>query len=224
VTNYCKYFYPPLNLCEKITILTRFNESKIIEAIHEEPRFTIRHLQLPGLTDIILVATHHISKNYANSRDQYTEAIRLSQQIKDAEEKVGHCRTLLVGDLNMNPFEDGIVGSAALHAVSSRKIASRIARKVQSIDYPFFYNPMWNLLGDAQKHPPGTYYYSSSNHISFFWNTFDQVLIRPELVERFNMGGLSVISEIGTTDLLSNREIPKKVFSDHLPIVFSLNL
>ena len=44
-----------------------------------------------------------------------------------------------------------------------------------------FYNPMWNLLGDAQE-PYGTYYYAGNGHpINTYWNIYDQVIIRPAL-------------------------------------------
>ena len=75
---------------------------------------------------------------------------------------------MLVGDLNMNPFEDGLVKTTGLHSVMSKSKAKEFSRVVQGRTYPFFYNPMWNLLGDETQGPPGTYYYSSSEHKAFF--------------------------------------------------------
>lgn len=218
------YFYSASIGCDKIVVLTRFH-SDLIQSISESPRVTIRHLTLPGVTDILIAATHHVSKNNTSPTSQYSLAEQLSILIRNAEESVGHCRTVLVGDLNMNPFEDGMVSATALHAVSSQEIALKLKRKVQGTDYPFFYNPMWNFLGDAVSNPPGTYYYGSSDHISFFWNTFDQVLVRPDLLPRFQIQRLKIISTTESQSLLSNKGIPKKkLSSDHLPIVFSLDL
>ena len=78
-----------------------------------------------------------------------------------------------------------------------------------------FYNPMWNLLGDFQ-YPPGTYYYKSSQEKTEFWNIFDQVMIRPQLRNRFVDTSLKIITETETTSL-----VDKKI-SDHLPIVFEV--
>ena len=132
---------------------------------------------------------------------------------------------MLVGDLNMNPFEDGVVGANGLHAVMSRKIAERQKRTVQNTEYKFFYNPMWSLFGDATAGPPGTYYYHSAEHVVYFWNMFDQVLIRPELLERFNNLDLKIVHSTDTLSLLSNSGGPDdKNISDHLPIFFKINL
>lgn len=219
------YFYTTSN-CEKILVLINLNSQNYSRPISESNRFTIRHLKLPNSIDILLAATHHISKDSYDESSQTMEAIKLSNEIKYAEITVGHSRTVLVGDLNMNPFEKGIVNAAALHAISSKKIAQGEKRTVQGTEYPFFYNPMWNFLGDELMTPPGTYYYPSSGHLSFFWNTFDQVLIRPSLLDRFKVENLKIVVETKTHSLLSERKgIPKKrPFSDHLPIVFSLDL
>ena len=145
--------------------------------------------------------------------------------ISQAEKQVGHYRTVLVGDLNMNPFEDGVVGANGLHAVMSRRIAERQKRTVQNREYQFFYNPMWNFFGDETSGPPGTYYYSNSEYVVYFWNMFDQVLIRPQLLDRFKSTDLKIVHCIDTISLLSSSGIPDKYSkSDHLPIVFILNL
>lgn len=45
---------------------------------------------------------------------------------------------------------------------------------------------MWNHFGDAKSSTAGSYYYDSAEHVNYyFWDMFDQVLIRPELAERF---------------------------------------
>jgi hypothetical protein len=123
----------------------------------------------------------------------------------------------------MNPFEDGVVIAKALHAVMSRDIAERRSRVVQTKKYPFFYNPMWSLFGDAS--PPGTYYYRTSTHKTFFWNMFDQVLIRPELLSSFRNENFKILTMAGNTSLLTSRYRPNsKIASDHLPLLFTLDL
>jgi len=82
------------------------------------------------------------------------ECTNLSNAIVEEERKAGHSRTILVGDLNMNPFEKGVIAAAGLHAVASRRIAERIERTVQGRSYPFFYNPMWGLLETRRSGPP----------------------------------------------------------------------
>ena len=84
----------------------------------------------------------------------------------------------------------------------------------------FFYNPMWNFLGDETRGPPGTYYYGQGV-TAYFWNTFDQVLYRPALLAAYREHDVSIITEIGNTSLLRNGVIAKD-FSDHLPVFFTV--
>lgn len=211
--------------CGKVTIFTRFSDS-FIPPIFENDRSTIRHLQLPGKTGILLAATHAPSKMYYGEYSQGVESGRLANLIKEAEESVKHTRTILVGDLNMNPFEVGVIGAGGgLNAVMSKAIAKKGTRTIQKEEYPFFYNPMWGRFGDTTPGPPGTYYYKSTDHVSYYWNIFDQVLIRPELIDLFDDSSLEVLESDGENRLLAANDLPDtNNGSDHLPILFILNL
>lgn len=124
----------------------------------------------------------------------------------------------------MNPFETGVVATSGLHAVMTRTIATKKGRVVQKDYYPYFYNPMWNLFGDYTDGPPGTYYYYNSDHLSYFWNMFDQLLIRPNLLPFFRNETLKIVDKVGSKNLLTPTGIPDKKMSDHLPIIFKLDI
>jgi hypothetical protein len=218
------YYYSPGIGCKKIEIFTRFSP-RFIRPIFESDRLTIRKLTLPGTVDILLAGVHFISKLHWSEDSQTMECVELSSAIKDAERRVGHSRTILLGDLNMNPFEAGVVSANGLHGVMSRQIASRRVRIVQKKEYPFFYNPMWNFFGDEPESPPGTYYYSSSEHKTFFWNIFDQVLIRPDLLPFYDGKGLEIVDSDGHISLLSANKVPDATnLSDHLPVLLRLGI
>jgi len=51
---------------------------------------------------------------------------------------------------------------------------------------------------------------------------FDQVLIRPDLLDQFEDQSVQIITKIDGTDLANQEGRP--VISDHFPIVFALNL
>jgi hypothetical protein len=139
------------------------------------------------------------------------------------EEKVGHTRTLLVGDLNMNPFDPGVSGAQGFHAVMSRRVAQRGSRTVRGKRYPLFYNPMWGLLGDRSVGPCGTYFLHSSKPNNYFWNMYDQVLLRPALADR--LAELRILDSDGENSLLTRNGLPdKQQASDHLPLLFRLDL
>jgi len=222
------YDYAPDDNCKKIDIYTRFSSECIVtidDPLSEIDRLTMRHLKIPGLTDILLLVTHFVSKDNWTDSSQSFEWYRFSKKIEWAERVIGHSRTILVGDLNTSPFESGVISAGGLHGTMSRIIANKKKRIVQGKEYPFFYNPMWNFLGDFNSNPPGTYYYPNAEHEALFWHVFDQVLIRPDLLNRFSNEDLKILTSDGETSFLNESGIPdKNVASDHLPLLFRLDL
>lgn len=209
---------------DRLLILTSFPHQSI-KPVHDRGTISVRRVFPPIGVDIILVAVHLSSKMYQDSQDQALASTRIARIIEETEQQIGHTRTIIVGDLNMNPFEGGVAGAEALHAVMSKGVARRGGRVVGGENRNFFYNPMWSMLGDNSPGPPGTYYYSSSKQVEFFWNMFDQVLLRPELLPYFQEDALEILVKIGDASLLSDNDIPSKsVGSDHLPVLFRLNL
>jgi hypothetical protein len=175
--------------------------------------------------DILLVVCHLPSKLYQSEHDQGLLATRVARTIDEVEAQVGHSRTVLIGDLNMDPFEFGVVGAEGLHGMLSRAVAAKGSRRVGGEDRAFFYNPMWGLFGDRSPGPPGTYYYASSTQVCLFWHMFDQVLIRPQLLDFFDDESLRIIDSSSGVSLLTPSGMPdRNAFSDHLPVVFSLDL
>lgn len=86
----------------------------------------------------------------------------------------------------------------------------------------FYFNPMWNLMGKRNQ-ALGTYYFETDqDDNSFFWYTFDQILIRPELIEDFIWEDFQIIDQIGNDFLIRNNKIYSKKYSDHLPIKFTI--
>ena len=138
----------------------------------------------------------------------------------------GHANTVVVGDMNMNPFQDGMVSAAGLHGAMTRRLARRNDRVVHGRRYPFFYNPMWRFLGEREiDRPAGTCYYRRSDMITTFWHVFDQVLVRPALLDRFPEESVQVVTEVGNISLSQKSGLPGHGGTpDHLPITFSINI
>ena len=77
---------------------------------------------------------------------------------------------------------------------------------------------------ECEPGPSGTHYCRLGKPIEYFWNTYDQVLIRPQLLGEFE-NDLQVLTSIDGVDLLSAKGLPNSAIgSDHLPLSFSLNL
>lgn len=173
----------------------------------------------------MLVGTHLVSKLWASDLNQALECTELIRQVLEYEAQLGHNRTIVLGDFNMDPFEPGLVAASGFHAVSSRRIAQSMARKVQKQSHKFFYNPMWSHFGEHPSGPPGTYFYDKSGNFTLFWHIFDQLLIRPELLPSFRDEALEVVTAIaGQSLLLATGQPDSQYASDHLPILFALDL
>lgn len=206
--------------CTRIHILTKFVPEKI-EALPETSRYTIKKIPHDDLIDTIVAFVHLPSKLHANSYDLLEQVRYLKQDIEEMEEKLDCKNTIVMGDFNMNPFEDAMISASGLHSLSCKDIANKNTRTVSGRPYSMFYNPMWNLLGDNVK-PVGSYYYSDSSIINYFWNIFDQVIIRPELSSHFKLNKLCIVNKIGDTSLIDKNKKPNKNISDHLPIFFEI--
>jgi len=193
--------------------------------ISGDNRTTIRHLNPPNHLDVILAVTHLPSKmNLKSSQSQIKKAEELSKMLSDSEEMLGHDRTIVMGDFNMNPFESGMIMASGLNSVMSRKIAQRKTRTINRQQYKFFYNPMWSLFGDATPGPPGTYYYQESDYDSYYWHMLDQILVRPSILEYFDNNNLEVITSNGGASLMKDGRPHSKIYSDHLPILLRIDL
>jgi hypothetical protein len=207
----------------RLTILTRFDPGPLC-LVRDSPGVAMRHYRLRPGESFLVVAVHLASKLWTKTEDHVYVGVEMGDDIREAEERVGHSRTIVIGDLNMNPFESGVVGSRGLHGVMDRRIASAGSRKIRGRDHMFFYNPMWSKLGDANPSPPGTCFYNSSSDVNYFWNMFDQVLVRPALLGSLSNDSVSIVTRIGDMDLLTDRGRPNSlVASDHLPIVCKLS-
>jgi hypothetical protein len=215
------YQYAPGN-CGHLLFFTRFN-SDFLTPLFESHRISIRRLTLPDHQSILVAAAHLPAKINFSESSLLVESVHLAQAIDEVEVSEGHQRTILLGDLNMHPFEAGMVIAGGLHAVMSRRVAARSTRTVQRQKYKFFYNPMWNYLGDNGD-ACGTHYFESGEHLCYYWHLFDQVLIRPDLLAGFAPEGVRIPTSIRGYSLLQDDGQPdKEMASDHLPVTLELN-
>ncbi len=195
--------------------------------LHLTPVLTDRHwlifsLRAENQLEMLFIVAHLRSQRHHRFPDRALELRRLVADINQAERDREHSRTVLVGDLNLDPYSELIVQSDTLHSVMTKNLAKRETRNVQ--DHPSersFYNPMWGLLGDRTPGPPGTYHRSPSGVLCYHWHLFDQVLLRSGLGD--NLVELKIIETDGVRSLLTKNGLPDQgSASDHLPIFFHL--
>lgn len=212
-----------------LELYSRFDGSCFGDVVNEADHYLIRTLTVPDGIEIVLAMAHLASAMHKKPKELHSRCVGFGQSIRDAEKKVGNDRTLVVGDLNLNPFHDGMLDVRGLSALPDRRTVlrkhDRRFGKVNVEVLPVFYNPMWSHFGDAVE-PAGTYYYDKSNpEVDPLWNIFDQVLLRPALLERFQNKDLKILTRIDTESFIIDDGRPNgRVYSDHLPIWFQLDL
>lgn len=211
-----EYFRVP----SPITFFHRLPEHAV-QAVSDDGRVSIRSVKPPLGREILLIACHLRSKLFSDPADQYFAVRAVRKKIIEAEKSAGHQNSILIGDLNMNPFEHIMNAADGLHAVMNKQIAEKKSRVFQGEEWDFFYNPMWSRLGDELDGPSGTYYRGAAHAADYYWNTFDQVLLRPSLLPFYQRHQLSVLTKINETELLRDGTIDSSV-SDHLPLLVSL--
>jgi len=188
-------------------------------------RLVIQELQIGNHLGFLVACVHLWDRmSVPTPEGRQSRAQEIAMDIRKVEEVAGHRRTILVGDFNMNPFEGGMIDSKGMHGIMSRQLARTMERMGARQDYPCFYNPMWGCFGDLHPGPPGTYFFSnSSDPTNHFWNVYDQVLVRPELMDK--LSAVEVLESDGQDPLVTKQGRPRKgSHADHLPLFFQLTL
>ena len=208
-------------------VVVFYRKDKVRVAIREEMEYTTA-LQFQSVGSEISIngfICHLKSKLHSSERAQDLIAQHYMEEVVDYEIRTRNNKTFICGDFNMSPFEMNMISANCFHAIMDAKWVSRNpSREVDKRKYFTFYNPMWGLAGDVGKgEVPGSYFYHKSNPDEYFWHIFDQVIIRPSLIEYFDSSKLKILSEGENYNLMTKNNIISGKYSDHLPICFTLN-
>lgn len=193
--------------------------------VEEQRRYAVHRMELPTADELIVVSVHLRSKLSSPEPEQDAELRKLAARINAVEQARGHTRTLLIGDLNAHPFQEGVYAADGLHAVMTREQAEKRQRRVGGNTSRYFYNPMWRFFGETPAGPPGTYHWPGSGvNASLFWHMLDQVLVRPALLPHLPADGVQILTHDGTMSLAKPHQKPDPdVGSDHFPVLVRLS-
>jgi len=212
----------------KVRFFWRSTSPGLID-VHSDERFHFARLPPDGFEEILIGATHlHDRHNNQEARERHSKVSSHMKTLFEAESRVKHDRTILVGDFNMTPEEEGMVDREnSFGALMSWDLAkAHSAPELQ--EAPRFFNPMWSLMGRAEA--PGTYYWDSTKSYNIYWLCLDGVIAGNSLRDVFRDETLEIITKIsdgngGEVPLFRLAEKHWKIeFSDHLPIRFDLQL
>lgn len=169
-----------------------------------------------------LAAAHLMSPSRTELDDRNAEATIIADCLRHQEASRSNSRTILMGDLNLNPFDRGVAQAAGFQGMMAKSSIVNKVRTVQTRKYPYFYNPMWGNLGDRTPGPPGTFYYRKGSHLGYDWHMCDQVLLRPEVLDLAD-DQVEIVDKCLDVKLVDHLGRPdRKVGSDHLPVLLTL--
>jgi hypothetical protein len=88
---------------------------------------------------------------------------------------------------------------------------------------------MWAFMGDHSNglpKLPGSYHYqTTTDAATTYWNVFDKVIVRPELIEKLDLASIKIEKSLDKHTFVDQKlKINKTVYSDHLPLTFNLLL
>lgn len=204
--------------CKKITGI--INAKYTVEIVQEHARYQIAKIETTWYT-LLFAAIHNVSNLHGEKERQEALLKEFHADILSAEDRCKTKNTVVIGDLNINPFEPMCVRADILHAIPYPEEVEKPTRIITDKEYHKFYNPTWKLLGKNEI-PYATYYYKKGGIVNYYWYMYDQVIIRPCLLNSFDCDSLDIIIKTENHSLLKNYRPDANNYSDHLPIFCKL--
>ncbi|MCL2415907.1 MAG: hypothetical protein FWD01_03740 [Defluviitaleaceae bacterium] len=205
--------------CKRIKVI--INEKYNCEVLRGRNHYLITKITTDHY-ELLIAMIHAISKRDSTVDKQVASMASFHNKIRECEKEQNCQNTLVIGDFNINPFEAAFINANTMHAIPFREeVIKSPTRICKGKEYYKFYNPTWKFLGNKNV-PYTTYYYNNSGDVvNYYWNAFDQVIIRPSLIEAFDEEQLKIVTKTKNHCLLKKGK-PDKInysdYSDHLPL------
>jgi len=184
-------------------------------------------LQSKYYTNIYVNGIQIISVHFPSQMNHHLDALRnhlLNFRTKINSEIGNSSETpiLIIGDLNVNPYEAPMINFDGFMATNSPKGRTSI----KNIDdrRETYYNPTWQLYGDNIF--PGTKKFPRPSGSSFDiieFHFLDQVLLSQKLKINLDKEQISVIKELREIQFFNTRYNRVEI-SDHLPLKYEFKL
>lgn len=198
--------------CEKVTLICKRNINTVVR--REQSRYTLYSCYI-GDNLYNIIGLHLPAPPWATPSDRKSVIRKIVQDINELEKDSQNKKTVVIGDFNCNPFSEEIIEKDAFNAV----LFKTLINEQEIVEYNEekrrrFYNPLVHFLSETTQ-TLGSIYCSSGNY-QLYWNSFDQVLVRKELVEKIE--SIEYIKTVNGKSLVKKLK-PDNTISDHLPLV-----
>ncbi len=197
--------------CDKITLIARNKVAVTIK--REQSRYALYSIECNN-TKFNLVGTHLQDRRNCDPAQRIAVIARLMNDLKNLEDSSKCKKSIIIGDLNSNPYDAELLQMNAFHAVLFKDVIKNAeTRTVDGIQYRRLYNPILHFLSEDTKNYGS--FYDTHGSSSPTWHCLDQVLVSKALADAIVL--LKYLREINGTSLIS-RIMPRKEISDHLPL------
>lgn len=220
-------------MTKKIVVITNIINGQIT-GISEFGKFYFINISRPSgsVARSLIVCFIHLDSPFGKWQKEsnaQSEAREARDRIVEMESKWSVPDSIVLGDLNMDPYEPAMTNGRGMNAAMCKHVAQQNTRKFgpkhSKEVVRLFYNPMWRILGDRTAgNQPGSYRNSGDKTDAVVWHCIDQVLLRPSLIEKISPGTPFIVTSFGSVNLLSQEGVLNNKISDHLPILVSLDL
>ena len=201
--------------CEKITLLCKCTVGAKVR--REQSRYTLYSCTL-GDALYNIVGIHLPAPPSSDSNDRKNVIRDIVHDIAEQEKLEKNRQTIVIGDFNCNPFDEEVIQKDSFNAVLFKSlIKKQEVVRYHDREWRRFYNPIIHFLSE-DTNTYGSLYYSSGS-APLYWNSFDQVLVRKELVD--TISSLEYIREINGRSLIKDVK-PNDLISDHLPLLINI--
>ncbi|MTI89034.1 MAG: hypothetical protein FH748_13840 [Balneolaceae bacterium] len=170
---------------------------------------------------IIICSVHFLAKN----KDPDVQKRIVEKTINEINESLNSYDSnnkIIIGDFNIEPFDDSMLNIYNFNSVSSIEHRSKLYKTYQDVDYDIYYNPFFSYHGDLSAGPPGTYFYEKETQTQP-WYIFDQALINSKFLNNIDTKECNVLEKLNGIGLTKKSGRPKTDYSDHLPIKIKIN-
>ncbi|WP_373217787.1 hypothetical protein [Ruminococcus sp. 5_1_39BFAA] len=166
----------------KVTLIAKNTFSVTI--LQQQNRYSIYNVKT-AVKDYLLAAVHLEDRRNYKSAERIDTIKRLVADIEQTEELLKCNNTIVIGDLNANPYDEELLSKYAFNAVLFKTIIDKSElTNPNSSKRKRFYNPILHYISeDTEMY--GSFYHEK-DYMTSYWHCLDQVLVRKSLVNSVN--------------------------------------
>lgn len=203
--------------CDKIIMLA--NKSIVVDVKQEQNRYVLYTIN--NLNMLCNLCCVHLQDRRNSDFNKRKELIgRLVNDIKNLEDRENCNSTIIIGDVNANPYDHELLDFNGFNAVLFKDIIKKSESiTIDGIKYRRFYNPIIHFLSEDEKNYGSFYISNTTESNNPIWNCLDQVIVSKPLID--SVSSMRYLRKIKQKELIKKTK-PDNSISDHLPLVVQL--